>query len=211
MKEPLYFIAGLVIGAAGAYLGFKTYFEQQIEEETEAIKRYYDDKLSEAKEELATFVDTDEETMNALVEKVHNDIQESKKPERTAKPDVVISENEEEEYIQKVDYTQYNKNKVSSKLSEKPYVISEAEFGQSQYEQRTLSYFAEDEVLMDSETDEVITDIAKEVGYDNLETLSVDEDDSGNIYVRNEKYGREYMIVLEPGSYENYASDQEEW
>lgn len=190
----LYFICGVGIGAGGMYLCMRDHFRHVVDVEVEEVRKYYD--ISEEK------VSTEEESVSEAAESVNVTESISKVDE---KPEA--AGDEEPDYngiIEKLNYNQYST--TSSKLKEKPYIISFEEYNDDiEYDKRILSYFADDETLVDSITDELIDNVGKVVGFDNLEHINDDPDQ--NLFVRNEKYGCDYQIVLEAGAYSDYIAD----
>lgn len=77
--------------------------------------------------------------------------------------------------------------------ADRPYVIDSQEYMESTYEAKTLLYFT-DKTLADEDYN-VIHDVENEVGYDNLTKFG--EYDSDCVYVRNERLGIDYEILLD--------------
>jgi arginine deiminase len=69
---------------------------------------------------------------------------------------------------------------------------------------KIISYFEDDGVCMDNDTKEVLDNVAKDIGIDNLELINTEGNDE--IYIRNEQLGIDYNVVSEPGSYEDYVN-----
>lgn len=178
----IFFAAGLGVGAGAAYFALKDRFNKLLDEEVSDLKEYYEDKYK-----------TEENVTNVMTE-VSEEL-----------------DKEEPDYngiIEKLNYNQFStvvKGEEDHKIEEKPYIISTEEYNDDvNYDKMLLSYFCEDEILIDAQTDELIDNIGRIVGFDNLEQLSSTDD--GEICIRNEVEGCDYRVILEVGSYETYLS-----
>lgn len=92
---------------------------------------------------------------------------------------------------------------MDSRSPDVPYVLLRDEFLNNEREdlsQHTLTYFAEDDVLVD-EKEKPIRDADKYVGEENLKKFGFLSGDKSVVYVRNEKLGMEYEILLSNRSY----------
>lgn len=88
--------------------------------------------------------------------------------------------------------------------ADKPYIIPEEEFseGRLTYDKVTLFYHSGDNTLLEEgvpyeEFDQSMVEQA--IGTENVEALKLSEE--GIIYVRNERLGIDYMIIMERDSY----------
>lgn len=83
-----------------------------------------------------------------------------------------------------------------------PYIISAEEFGvnENDYDQKTLTYFAEDDVLVD-EKDQPIDQIDMVVGEENLTHFGYGSNDNRIVLIRNDRLGMEFEVVKNEGSY----------
>lgn len=81
--------------------------------------------------------------------------------------------------------------------AERPYVISPEDFGMWDYEQISLTYYA-DGVLAD-DNDEIVDDINETIGEDSLKHFGEYEDDC--VHVRNDARKADYEILLDTRSY----------
>ena len=204
-KGILYFIAGAGLGAGGMYIGLKSHFDKLLNTETDKVKEYYNQKLEDyiAANEQVSPTEPNEAKAEPKKAKTAAGSGTKKKTTTTKKKE------QPEEEGPKVDYAKISatpKKVRKAKLNDIPYVITEEEYGGNhKYAERRLTYFAEDEVLIDTDTDEVIDDPNKTVGNANLMEL-VDYTDLSEICVRNELLAEDYMITLDNGSYEDYVS-----
>ena len=86
-----------------------------------------------------------------------------------------------------------------------PYLISKEEYFEngSDYAQVTITYFEDDDVLVD-EDDSMISDVGDTVGLKQLTRFGVLSGDHNIVYVRNEAKEIDFEIVRNKG---NYAKD----
>lgn len=99
-------------------------------------------------------------------------------------------------------YTSENEEEGEPETMDKPYVISPDEFGDSDYEIISLTYYA-DKVLTD-ETGDIVDDVEDLVGYDSLNHFGEYEEDS--VFVRNDALSTDYEILLDPRNYSDVAN-----
>lgn len=83
-----------------------------------------------------------------------------------------------------------------------PYIIHHDEYMENEhsYEQVTLAYYAEDDVLAD-DRDQPIEEIEKTVGEGNLTRFGHGSKDNRMLYVRNDKLNMDFEIVKNDGSF----------
>lgn len=83
-----------------------------------------------------------------------------------------------------------------------PYIISKDEFmaNENDYQNPSLAYFAEDDVLVD-EQEKPIEQIEMVVGEDNLTKFGHGSGDNRVVYIRNDKLGCDFEIIKNDGSY----------
>ena len=81
----------------------------------------------------------------------------------------------------------------------KPYVIHTEEYsnGEAGYSQSTITYFPNDDILLD-ENDDILEEIEMYVGKHNLSRFGERSGDRNIVYIRNPKIEHEYEVVLEP-------------
>jgi len=91
---------------------------------------------------------------------------------------------------------------VAARSQDRPYIISVDEFmeGEPNYSQTTLTYFVEDDTLID-EREFPIENVDRVVGEANLDRFGYKSNDPKVIYVRNEKLSADYEILRHEGSY----------
>lgn len=98
----------------------------------------------------------------------------------------------------------YNAEIADRELNpDQPYTISFEEFNENapDNEQTTLSYYTEDDTLVDSQ-DKPIDNTEYTVGDDNLTRFGHGSHDPNVVYVRNDKTGMDFEIVRVRGSYQ---------
>lgn len=89
-----------------------------------------------------------------------------------------------------------------NRTEEAPYILTKDEFmeNDTEYTQSTVTYFAGDQVLIDSRED-VIDDVDMTVGERNLSRFGYGSGDPNVLYVRNDRIGIEFEILLSRGKY----------
>lgn len=92
--------------------------------------------------------------------------------------------------------------KRESMETDEPYIISQEEYqeGELDYAQQTLTYFAEDDVLVD-EKDQPINLIDPVVGEENMTRFGHGSNDNRIVYIRNDKLSMDFEVVKNEGSY----------
>lgn len=81
-----------------------------------------------------------------------------------------------------------------------PYIITQDEFTDGQDSQDTLTYYADDGVLADTQ-DMPVDNLLRMVGPDALQSFGLGSGDPRIVYVRNEKISADFEIVLHDGNY----------
>lgn len=83
-----------------------------------------------------------------------------------------------------------------------PYIICDKEFleNENEYEQKSLTYFAEDDVLVD-ESDKPIELIDRVVGEENLIHFGKGTMDNRRLLVRNDRLSMDFEVLKRDGSY----------
>ncbi len=197
IKNITIFTVGLAIGSAVSYIYNSKKFNEQLDDEIEKTKSYYENKYSKTEESVEKD-ETVEEPINAekteeylkMVNRydspaVKNDEKETNKIKATFY-DPLTDEIEEVEV---------EGNMTNDEL--KPYVISPDEFGETDYKIISLNYYA-DKVLTD-EFDNIIDDVEGTVGEASLDTFGEYEDDT--VFVRNDSLEIDYEICADLRAY----------
>lgn len=185
------FAAGAAIGSAVAWLYAKKYYERIANEEIESMKEWVNRRISEHEETTSDMNIPDE------------------KPIPSMKPDLM-------EYAKKVkdlgyiDYSHTNsepeeaKEEVEEDVDDYIYVIKPEEFGECDYNEVSLTYYA-DGILTD-EQDEPIEDLAGTVGEDYMTHFGEFEYDS--VFIRNERLQVDFEILADQRNYSDLAKNK---
>lgn len=181
------FMAGATVGAAGAWLYCKRYYEQIAQEEIDSVKAAF----AERKPDILKNTNSAEN---------NNDDNKQKANMAKLKPDLV-------DYAAKLQaegYTNYsahseknNKNEEDETVVEKPYVISPDEYGDCEYTTISLTYYS-DGTLADDE-DEIVDNVEDTVGADFAEHFGDYEMDS--VHIRNDRRRCDYEICKDNRTY----------
>lgn len=210
--EKKYVALGFAAGAAaGAFAGYWVAFKRldakymQISEDEISMMRDHFNAKVRAAEPKPTLVDMVEELgytpreMTAIAESEEN----ASEPPEPPKPEIhnIFKDQPVQEADvgpQVWDYA----TEVRKRTADEPYIIHTDEFTQNEkeYEQSTVTYFAEDDVLCD-ERDEVITDKNSIVGDANLDNFGHGSGDPNVVYVRNDHLEHEWEIIKQDNSY----------
>ena len=194
------FAAGAAIGSAVTWKLLKTKYdaeyEQKYQEEIKEAKEFYKKKLSADNE----IVQNDEVTI-PKVTKDKPDIMEyaSRIKELGYAGQVARGEikEDEEEYMGKED----------DSMKDEPYVISEEEYDDNNYDTETLTYFA-DGVLTDW-FNEVVENPEELIGSDTLERFD-ELADGDTVFVRNDAHATDYEIQRDYRNYKDVFSESTE-
>lgn len=199
LKESIIFSVGAAIGAASTYFILKDRFNKQRNEEQARDKEYYKELYSNK-----------EETPSEKVKEKPEDVEV--KIENAVMAEVEVKPGEEPDYndiINKLNYNQFSTKTPDMsgdpRPAKKPYQISMDDYNDDVSQiKKIISYFEDDGVCMDNDTKEVLDNVAKDIGIDNLELINTEGNDE--VYIRNEQLGIDYNVVSEPGSYEDYVN-----
>ena len=199
IKELLIFTAGAAIGGVVAWQILKKEYQMEAQEEIESMERHYKEKYGEVekndipKEESQKPIHTHDKVDEDLFKSIPRDVYKNygNKDDR-----LDISSSAEREF--------------PTEDRPEPYIIpySQWESNDNSYDQVSVTYYYGDKQLIeddgrphpDDEIDEMggfKLDISDTVGIDNLKKF----DDEGVLYIRNERYGIDYEVCLDPRSY----------
>lgn len=169
------FSLGIAAGAAIAWKFAKAKYEEIANQEIDEIREMYRKKMGETSDE---------------------------KNEEKTEP---VSDEERDEYASILHENGYvQEGGIKPMVNERPYVITPEEFGETDFETVSLTYFA-DGVLTD-EQDEPIEDVDSLVGEDALTHFGEYEDDS--VFVRNEEKRTDYEILLDVRNYADLYNNE---
>lgn len=185
LSNILIFTAGAAIGSVVTWKLLKTKYEQLADEEIESVKEVYAKKEAERKAEAEP---TEPDDSIVTIENEKPDIYEYANKYR-----VIVYEND------------YITTEGGVMEMDKPFVISPYEFGESDYDTVSLSYYA-DGVLTD-DMDNPIEDVEGMVGSESFTHFGEFEDDS--VFVRNHNHKTDYEILRDPRNFSDLNSTPE--
>jgi hypothetical protein len=173
-SNKIQILAAFVFGAGAAFLTtwqtFKKKYERRTREEIDSVKETFEKRYG---------------TCN---------MRNPDEPKKTR-----------EEYEEQAkQYTSYTKNEpaqtakiIEETAQEKPYLIAAEEFGETDFETLTFTYYA-DKILTDDDN-EPVRDVDSVVGFDSLAELDRAGEDM--IYVRNPRLRCDYEILAVEETY----------
>lgn len=194
MKNAFIFLLGTAAGSTITYFTLKNYFQKLADQEISDMEDYY-------KERFQDLDDLEER------EKQFNEISEEKQLNDKIKKEYI-------EHVRASQYTNYSNSDPAESESPteedelEPYQITEAEFGQfpdDGWEDDSYTWY--------EDTDEVVNAYGKTISEEDvLEHLGnefkelFDRGDTNTIYIRNEKYRKDYEIVRDTDETINNAN-----
>lgn len=196
IKNLLIFAAGLGIGSAATYFIVKDKLQKQFDQDFAETRAMYSDKVSELEKEKKNLV-TDEKPEAEVVEEI--DIQRrGPKEMKLVNPSL---KDVAAQIIKEENYTPEPKAEIRKKL-DVPYVISPDEFGDTDYECISLTYY-EDDILADDD-DEIIDDILDTVGPEALDAFGrEDGEEEFVVHVRNDARKCDFEITRDFRNYDD--------
>lgn len=232
-------VAGAALGGAIAHVVTKrkleTRYQQFADEEIRGMRAYYLEKEEELIETQRELVNQPKKDLDELIKEAGYKIDTKYTPEEVKAISDVVEEEEdvsevvagihtvfpEDSELPKWDYTEEQKKRDFSR----PYIIHKNEFQEGvsavdpqveDYNQQTLTYFEEDDVLAD-ERDTVIDPQQRDllVGEANLQRFGHGSEDPNVVYVRNNKLAMDIEILRSEGSYakevHGFLEHSDEW
>ena len=185
------FAAGALLGSVATWLVLRKKYEERERKEIEEIKA----ALLPKKNIDET---TDEEQESA--ERSKPDIPDPRKSELTSNDDETDEEvgdmrKRYEKFVQLTDYNKiFDDEEVAPVEEDLPKVIPPEEFGDIEdYDQISLTYYADGYLADDFNNYEVMEDIDAHVGKESLKTFGRYEEDS--VYIRNDNEQTYYEIL----------------
>lgn len=185
VRGSLFFISGAAIASFITYKVVEKKFKKIADEEIESVKSTYRRKLKKLETKknetpLAPIYPIDEKSLK----------DETDKPWPKQNP-----------YSSLVNDLGYGKNKEGDDMpiDTNIEVIPPEDFGEYGYKCESLTYYADKILTFDD--NRVITDTAKYVGHNALNTFGEYEDDS--VFVRNHTMKTDFEILLDSRSYAN--------
>lgn len=193
LKALLAFLGGAAVGSVATYFIVKTKYEQIAQEEIDSVKEVYAKKYDFGDTESYDDLEESLEEEDAQWDRVEEAAKELHTPEMPPLKEYAAKvaglgyapapEPEEEPEVTM-------EGVMDAMDDERPYVIDPIEFGDDDYEQETLTYYA-DGVLTD-EWDNVIENVDDLVGTDSLTHFGEYEEDC--VHVRNDLLKTDFEI-----------------
>lgn len=196
MRNILIFLAGLGIGSAATYFIVKSKLQKEMDDEIAQTRAFYMDKLRDLDKKEANIVNGEKPEAEVL-----EDIDISRKGPKEMKLINPSLKDVAAKIIAEERYTSEPKAEIRKKL-DFPYVISPDEFGDTDYECISLTYY-EDEILADDD-DEIIDDLLETVGPEALDAFGREEgEEEFTVHVRNDQRKCDYEITRDFRNYDD--------
>lgn len=180
MRNVLIFLAGAAVGAVASYFVTKEKLNKDHEEETEALRQMYNDRVDKIQH------------ASDAIKNLHE-----KKAAIMQDLEAKVAKEEEDKSAGEVDYSAISTKKKpkEEKALEPIRMITdhEAQKYSKDYELIGLSLY-EDNILIDDETENIIEDFVPWVGVSSLSELRTGGDES--IYILNEERKAIYDITV---------------
>lgn len=181
------FAAGILTGSLCTWYSTKKYYEKIANDEIESMKEWLARRVEEQDEKAEE--------------------QSSEPAEKPTSPSMKPNLMEYAAMVKDLGYTDYSRRteepekeaKEDEEVDEmdRPYVIEPEEFGECDYEEVSLTHYA-DGVLTD-EQDNPVEDVDSMVGEDYAEHFGEYEDDS--VFVRNDRMQTDFEILADQRNY----------
>lgn len=229
-KAAVLVIGGMCIGAGLTTLVIKKKYEAYAEEEITSVRESYIKRIGDLEWLLEGKKESEDEVItpsmsvkvktevpmervvpsNETLKKAYNKINLNPETVEGLKETVEQLGYSRKEETVKEDPRQVKKTKDVS--DDTPYVISVQTFMDNEegYDQMTLSYYAQDKVLVD-DAEQIIEDVDSTVGYHNLHNFGVESENDDTVYIRNDKRGAEYEILRMDDAYRSAILGIDTW
>lgn len=206
-------VVSLALGAAAGYFVadrvLQAKYEQIVKDEIADAKIYY--SMVHKKDGYASPVQMAEDLIDVEVTTLQDlssgeEIEVVRTDEMLGALEIVSNIFSDERYISEDDVIDFDyEAEEATRTEDKPYVISKDEFDakEKDYEQSSLTYYPEDDILADDHNAPV-PDIDALVGISNLERFGVGSNDNNTVYIRNEYLEIEFEVTR---SKETFAKD----
>ena len=203
LKEVLIFTGGALVGAACTYLAIKGKYERQSKEEIDELRKMYLDKCRKV-DEIHKLEERKEELKDIIVKTQAKIVNDYLPNSETEEPDEEEDEDEENIFeAERIPPVEHPKD---------PYTISPDKFAYENrhYDKVTLLYYPQEDVLTNELYDypEDQEDVDMTIGRDALTKFGEFEEDV--VYVRNDRIGIDYEVILQPDFIHYIFMDEEE-
>lgn len=172
MKQVLYFSLGAAIGSLVTWLCVKGHYEKKADKEIMEMREAYEDDMHK---------------MTELIEEHTDELIDEYGEESELEDDIL-----EEDYIEHDDFPREER-------ADKPYVIGPDVYSEDfhGFDKCVLVYWQGNDMLLTDEQE--IMDIETTITREALEHFG--EYESGTVFVRNERLGCDFEVLLEEGSW----------
>lgn len=221
VQSILIFGVGAVIGTGIGFMAAKKFYTERYDKDVEELRDWYADEVKKAKGEEDTDISKEEESEpEAEAEKDENE-PEKKPVKKNSKKALNPDKSSLDEYKEVVEKTNYaamaktdttaatksaSKKKKTTKKEPDISVIEPDEFAERNgYDKVTLTYFESEDVFIDDEGNSV-NNGTELVGIENMSRFGEYEDLV--LYVRNKLLEKDYEVIMETRSYDEYMRDE---
>lgn len=193
VKDLLIFAGGVLLGSAATYLIVKKKYEKTSQDEIEEIRNIYFEKCRRV-DGIRKMEDEKETLKNTVLTSGYTSEEEFEETD----------DKEEEEDDQEAEW---EKERIAPvEHPQDPYTITPHQFAYDNrhYEKLTLLYYPSEEALVSEETQEE-EDVNMTIGEESLKKFG--EFDEDVAYVRNDRVGIDYEVILMPESEHYYIEE----
>lgn len=185
MKQILYFSIGAAVGAVSAWFVTKKYYEKRFAEDIDAIRGDYEEEYTkeriEDKIKDLGYISDDPDVVHMEFSKINPVNEENYNEDGTAKDPTEV-------------------NPFPNEPVDHPYTIGPDQYHDEMlFDKMTLTYYEGNDALISDEDESL--EIGDFIGRDSLDKFG--EYESDTVFVRNEKMGMDFEVVLVHGSYED--------
>ena len=197
LKEALIFTGGVGLGATGTYLLIKKKYEGIAQNEIDEVKSLYLSKCR--KIDAVNKLNEEKEKMTSIA--VNNNYYKEE-------PSDGIEPDEDLEAISSKEEEWEREREAPVEHPSEPYTITPYQFAYENrhYDKLTLLYYPADKVLL-NESEDIQESIDESIGEDALTKFGEFEEEVA--YVRNDRLGIDYEVLLQPEN-EHYISEDSE-
>jgi hypothetical protein len=209
-------VASLAVGAASGYFFARHKFEEQLgyfAEELDEMQAAFEAKIEEIEGVQRQIPGTKEFASPQEAWAAYRNMEPLGKAEVTVTSDGLTVEVDEEAQLaiknifnggeEELD-EEAVQAEVAARSDKVPYILSADEYyeNESEYEQKTLTYFAGDNILIDEEQ-VIVENVARLVGEANLKRFGYRSKDQNTVFVRNSRAKLEFEILRSQGTYKH--------